>query len=706
MKILINNEEVLSGKDFTISEEMLNTSSVILNNVFPASWENDKDYVSNFYYPPDYSKCLIYDKYEQDEGTTVRGNDLTINYDDSKLWSYRIYGSMTGLQHITLNNTVYDINLGKNLFDISKMTVGYWVNGQGSYNQNSYWNIGEAVEVEPNTPYTLSRQETTGAIQLGWAEYDENNNFIKQYSQWASNVNSMTWTTTATTKYVRPQYNNSYNMTDIQFEKGNERTTYSQYFTPIVLGANDYIFKDVNWYTNISGTSTLIDVQELTQQLNAIELQNGNNTISISSGELEIHYNYTDLTTNLIFCGVVKNTGDISLNPRHPHFCDLQILDFKMFLSQVVLDFVIANKTIQEAIQQVTNAVASYGFVVGNIELANPNEIIGAYSTKDKSPYDVFNYIADITQSRWTTRMLDQDTVAIDFYDPALMPRGTTINYTQQFFEDNLIDDMSFSYGTYDYRNKQVMTSNEVMANITSSESIIANGYQTQYNTEQKIGKVNTISVDGVAQTIATNNEKEMGITADFYYTPNNQYIESDNPLTASSTISIEYTAIVQGRQIVIDQNEINRVANATGRNGTLARYENRNDATTSNELQLIGQSYIKYKGQPEIKLTISTRENIWNVGERVQFNAPIDELDTEYMVRTKSINYIATVDTIFYTYELTSSFNAETEINYFDNQRAKNKGNIGEGEFISRNIDIENVANIIFYDTEIEEVQ
>ena len=75
-------------------------------------------------------------------------------------------------------------------------------------------------------------------------------------------------------------------------------------------------------------------------------------------------------------------------------------------------------------------------------------------------------------------------------------------------------------------------------------------------------------------------------------------------------------------------------------------------------------------------------------------------------MVRTKKINYISTIDTIFYEYELISSFNSETEINYFDNQRAKASGNIGEGEYISRNIDIESTANIIFYDTETTEVQ
>ena len=412
-----------------------------------------------------------------------------------------------------------------------------------------------------------------------------------------------------------------------------------------------------------------------------------------------------DDNNNLLFCGVVKNTGDISLNPREPHYCSLQILDFKMFLSEVVLDFVIANKTIEEAIQQVIDYISSYGFVVGNISLLNPSEMIGAYSTKDKSPYDVFQYIADITQSRWTTRMIDQDTVAIDFYDPSLMPQGTEIEYTNTWFTNNKINDMSFNYGTYDYRNKQIMTSDEVFANITSQETIVANGYQTQYQTEQKIGNVSSIKVDGVSKTFITNDEKDLGETADFYYTPNNNYIESDNPLGIGQVIVVEYVSIVQGRQIIINQNEISRIASSTGRNGTLARYENRNDATTSSELQLIGESYIKYKGVPEINLKIDTMSNIWNVGERVNFIAPINDLSTEYMVKRKVINYIASIDEIFYSYELNSSFNSEDLINYFDNQRAKAKGNIGEGEFVARNIDIENTANIIFYDTQVNEI-
>lgn len=466
MKVLINNEEVLCDKNIVIEEEMLNTSSVILNNVFPKSWETNKDYTSNFYYPPDYSKCLIYD--------------------------------------------------------------------------------------DSNT---------------------------------------------------------------------------------------------------------------------------------------------------LIFCGIVKNTGDISLNPRYPHYCSVQVLDFKDFLSNILLDFVIVNKTISEAITQVVNYVSDYGFVVGNIELLNPDEQLGAYSTEDKSPYDVFQYIADITQSRWTTRMIDQNTVAIDYYDPSLMVDGTSIEYTDQWFTDNNIINMTFNYGTYDYRNKQIMSSDEVFANIKTQETITANGYQVQYDTEQKIGEIVSIKVDGVEKTFITNQYKELGQTADFYYTPGDPHFTSDIPLNVGQIITIEYVSIIQGRQIVIEQNEISRVANLTNRNGTITRYEKRNDATTSSELQNIGQSYIKYKGVPEINLKIESTQNIWNVGEKVEFtDAPLDELETEYMVKKKTIKYIATINEIFYTYELVSSFNSEDKINYFDNQRAKNKGNIGEGEFIARNIDIENEANIIFY--------
>jgi len=466
------------------------------------------------------------------------------------------------------------------------------------------------------------------------------------------------------------------------------------------------------YYVLNTPTNILIEDEELINQLNSIELLEGLNNVSVSSPYLpfimSLMYNYQEGYTeeDMLFCGVVENTGNISLNPRHPHYCNLQVLDFKTFLSEgETLDFVIYEKTILEAINQVIGTISDYGFVLGNVNILHSDDVIGAYSTKDKTAYDVFNYIADITQSRWTTRMVDENTVAIDFYDPSLMPQGTAIDYTQEWFCDNNIIDMSFSYSSRDYRNKQVMLSGEVYANIETTEIIVADGYQTQFNTTGKIGYVSSLLLNGNPATIITKEEYDLGYEGDFVYQPGNTYFESVNLVSTGAIITIVYFAIIEGREVVLNQEEISRVSKMIDRKGVIARYENRNDATTTQELQAIGQSYLKYKGNPEVLLKVETLNNIWNIGERVEFDSPLEELTTEYMVKKKTINYITTQDNIFYTYELSSSFNSETEINYFDNQRSKMMGNIGAGEYISRNIDIENTANVIFYDLEVNEV-
>ena len=408
----------------------------------------------------------------------------------------------------------------------------------------------------------------------------------------------------------------------------------------------------------------------------------------------------------LIFCGIVKNSGSISLRPTDPKYCSLQILDFKALLSEGTLDFVISNKTIIEAIEMVVNAIQDYGFVLGNINISNPDDIIGAYSTLEKSAYDVFQYLADISQSKWTTRRLNENILAIDFFDPLLVEKGTQIDYTAEWFEENKIENISYSFSTRDYRNKQIMISNKVYASIDSIETIISNGYSKEYTTEQNIGKIKSILLNGIEKTVITKDSKNLGATADFYYKPGENTFESSEILTAGNNIEITYVALVEGRQIILNSDEIDRVTNNMNRKGIITRYENRNDVLSSMELQKVGEAYMKYKGTPDTNLIVTTLKNIWEVGEVIYFNAPINEIKKDYMVKKKTTKYISSVKEIFYTYELSSSFNDENAINYFDNQRNKTKGNISAGEYISRNIDVTNIANIIFDNLLVEEIE
>ena len=413
---------------------------------------------------------------------------------------------------------------------------------------------------------------------------------------------------------------------------------------------------------------------------------------------------------NLIFCGLIKNSGKISLNPRYPHFCSLQILDFKALLSEgETLDFVINEKTVEEAIEMVIDAVKDYGFVKGNIKIFGATDIINAYSTLNKTAYDVFQYLADVTGSKWFTRLVDENTLAIDFYDPTLMDRGTDIDFTTEFFENNKIKDITFNYGSRDYRNKQIMISDQVYGSIDYTEIILANGYNTIFNTQSNIALLKSISVNNVEKTFGTSEDKEIGLEYDFYYTKGTNQIETDGTVYSSNTqITIVYTPFVQGREIVYNTDEVTRVASQMNRKGVISRYENRNDVVNALELNKIGQSYIKYKGSAEVILKLENEDiSLYDVGQIVYFNAPLNDLKQDYMVKSKKTKIITSgsLYKVFYTYELTSSFNSEKAINFFDNQRNKATGNIQAGQSIIRNIDIENSANIIFKNLTISEI-
>lgn len=452
-------------------------------------------------------------------------------------------------------------------------------------------------------------------------------------------------------------------------------------------------------------TPTEIDLGEVT----TLSTFKGVNNVSLDTN-IQTNMSLTYLYKNyeLIFCGIVKNSGNISLNPRYPHFCDLQILDFKNFLSESdMLDFVISNKTVVEAINMVIEVIKDYGFILGNVNIFGADDIIKAYSTQNKTAYDVFQYLADITGSRWYTRTIDEETVAIDFYDPTLMPSGMNIEYNVDWFEENQIVDLQFNYGSRDYRNKQVMMSNEVFGNINYNETLISNGYETSYLLLNNIGEIVSITINGEEKTFVTNELHDIGFEADFYYTPNKNQLESEDTYPIGTQIVVKYIPIIEGRQVVYNYDEIMRINNQTGRKGIIARYETRNDTTSSKELEKIGETYIKYKGTSEINLLLTSEKDLYNIGQIVYFDSPINELTQSYMVKTKEIKIISVADfqKVLYDYELTSSFNSEKEINYFDNQRSKNKGNIEEGETITRNIDIENSTEILFNNLSLSEV-
>ena len=413
---------------------------------------------------------------------------------------------------------------------------------------------------------------------------------------------------------------------------------------------------------------------------------------------------------DLVFEGVVRNTGNISLNPREPKYCSLEVLNYKCLLSEgKTLDFVISNKTIAQAIQMVVNEIADYGFVVGTIDLDSANDIIGTYSTLDKTAYDVFQYISEITQSKWFTKRESNGNLSINFYDANKIPRANDILYIKAYWDENNIVDLTYNFNTRDYRNSQVINSSGVFSNSLNSEVQTYDGYSSNLLFSLPIGKIQDIQVNDSSVSFATTTEKELGVNADFYYSVGSNQLDIGLSLSQNDKIELIYYPFVQGRQIVENEDEIDRITLLNSRNGKICRYENRNDVTDITELQKIGQSYIDYKGKAEVELKVTTiNKDLFNIGQQTYFDAPLNDLKGDYLVKKKVIKVNSTGDyqNVFYEYTLSNTYNGEQEINYFDNQRRKQQGNLEEGQFITRNIDIQNEVLIIFDNMVVEEVE
>ena len=130
--------------------------------------------------------------------------------------------------------------------------------------------------------------------------------------------------------------------------------------------------------------------------------------------------------------------------------------------------------------------------------------------------------------------------------------------------------------------------------------------------------------------------KKNIGISADFYYTSGEAKITSDIIYTSGLIIQINYTALIKGRQIGYNNNEISRINGQLDINGTISRYEKRNDILSSDELKAIASTYKLNNSKPKLTLTIKTKNDLFNLGKKVYFNAPLDDLKDTYLIKSK----------------------------------------------------------------------
>lgn len=274
-----------------------------------------------------------------------------------------------------------------------------------------------------------------------------------------------------------------------------------------------------------------LDIELLAEDGQELLTENGQ-VILVKSGAID---------QSIMFAGIIKRSKAMDLNPVKPHYATLQVLDFKTFLSEGELfNFVLTDMTIQEAIEYVIGQYSQYNFSVGNLNLGNKlTETIGTYNCNQKTLYDVLEYFAQITSSVWTTRYVSDTDIAIDFYSLESLPQGKDLVYDKDFCDLNSIINISYSFNSNNYRNKQIMTSDVIIANTLTTEEYITIGQE--YTTDEKISSIVSATLDGNDLSVATTQDKQNGETADLYYKVGENTFELDEDIFPGQELIIQY---------------------------------------------------------------------------------------------------------------------------------------------------------------------
>lgn len=186
--------------------------------------------------------------------------------------------TVTGQQVVTVSDgggqsQSYEVNLGKNLLDITTWQYGYYnasgvISGTGSQENVLFDYI-------PVTPYTIYTASSSNSIRFNFAFFDSSKTFISRDPMISGTSTSRTITTPQNAAYMRLWVWNggaSWSQTDVdngdfQIELGPTATSYAPYFTPIELCKlgtyQDYIYKSGgNWYIHKATSKITYDGSE------------------------------------------------------------------------------------------------------------------------------------------------------------------------------------------------------------------------------------------------------------------------------------------------------------------------------------------------------------------------------------------------------------------------------------------------------------
>lgn len=211
-------------------------------------------------------------------GMLAKGEDLLYeqsrvridNTTKDEVLNYRIYGNSIQSATPSEDNPVEIQSVGNNKIDFDYHKC-WFINSNGVIQGSNYNLISEYVEVEPNTTYIISMNNTYSdeTTTVRGAAYDENKNYISiiyDIVRETAGIYTATFTTPANAKYIVLGTRTTDTDVKLYMSDGVTEYTYNKYIIPLIVRSKNIgSATDVYSYITKDGSGNKTEYSEITE---------------------------------------------------------------------------------------------------------------------------------------------------------------------------------------------------------------------------------------------------------------------------------------------------------------------------------------------------------------------------------------------------------------------------------------------------------
>ncbi|MHA3795765.1 hypothetical protein [Mycoplasma sp. VS31B] len=412
----------------------------------------------------------------------------------------------------------------------------------------------------------------------------------------------------------------------------------------------------------------------------------------------------------VFFTGIITSLGRLSLKPDKVKDFSIEITDIREWLSKKTpADIQFLNMKPAKALTSFIEALDEPKIKIGSVNFTN-NENIIAYDTVNKNAYSILKEIIATQTKSFLYFTTDKNgNVLINYKSENDFLQQQSVEITPQNWASLKITELSLDTNTDKYINRIRFESENIISNKPVRETKVLNKNTTSISLKNDVAYwdedqsynfyIDTATEDKEPQPliIISKDKASEGYNYHFYFTQGNNELTKHPEFTAENKV-ITYSYYTKRKTAVTIENtkEIRRINELTQFRGDVYSYDKYNDFSSIDDLYKFAKHELEIKSKMIVNISLHCEVPFLNIGDAIFLHYGDSNLDGKYIAHSFTGEYNGASDTLKINYLLSSSLDADTILNYYDNQAFRDNPVKRKDKIQSKYQDVKNLFNFL----------